>query len=314
MTFLQSRHVALASFGVVALALLPVTSSDAAGVVVGGSSLIGVLDYSDTFTGTDAGGRPDRPFQAAVQSPAAYIIENSYGNPVVSFQTQNQPPGVGEFSFASDDEALGRPGFVPGTPSYPAGTNASGAGSDTGFTQTGGGVDYGIFYNGLRSSYVVQVDAIQVGDRIDISSGAAPGIFNSPSLSVFFRGDGSGNASFYNGSTDTPIQSLFPTFNTGITEPGVWNNYAVRYDIPLQEVELFVNENSVGVFDMTTFAGGIYSGWSNAWVGAGAGLAGGEDRTWTDNFQVGAVVPEPGSASLLIGAAVGLASLRRRRS
>jgi len=293
---------------------LPV-ASDAAGVPVGGSSLIGALDYSDTFTGTDRGGRPSRPFQAAVQPAAAYTIENSYGNPSVNFQSPGQPPGVGEFSFASDDEALGRPGFVQGSPAYPAGTNVSGAGSDTGFTQTGGGgTDWSIPY-ALRLEYVVQMDAIQVPDRIDIGSTSGVGIFNPPnSLTVFFRGDGSGNASLYNGATDTAIQSQMPAFNTGITSAtlGQWNNYAVRFDQPGNEVELFVNQNSVGIIDLTTFAGGLYAGFSNANVTVGAGVGPGADRTWTDNFQVGTPVPEPGTALLTLGA-LALAGFRRQR-
>jgi hypothetical protein len=60
-------------------------ATQAAGVAVGSSTLIGTLDYSDTFTGTDAGGRPSRPFVPAVQPPEAYIVENSYGKPSISF-------------------------------------------------------------------------------------------------------------------------------------------------------------------------------------------------------------------------------------
>jgi hypothetical protein len=276
-----------------------------AGVSVGGSSLIGTLDYSDTFTGTDAGGRPDRPFVAAVQPPAAYILENTYGKPSISF---NIGPG---FSFAADGPGL--PGFFDGVPNYPLflGANASGAGSNTGFSQTGGSIDYGIPYNGLRSHFIVQVDAVQVGDRIDISSGAGPGIFAPQSLSIFFRGDGSGNASLFNGSVDTPIQLSMPSFNTGITGAGLWNNYAVRYNLLGHEIEIFVNQISRGVINLTTFAGGIYDNFSTAWVGAGSGLAGGETRTWTDNFQVGAPVPEPGSAMMCL-AGLAVFGLRRR--
>ncbi len=257
---------------------------EAAGVTVGSSSLFSTPDYSDSFTGTDAGGRADRPYVAAVQPAPAYVVENTYGNPPLSFQI-----GAG-FSFAAD--GAGTPGFVDGTPAYPLGSapNASGAGSDTGFTQTGGAVDYGITYY-LRDEYVVQVDAVQTPDRIDISSGAGLGIFAPESLSVFFRGDGSGNASLFNGTVDTPIQAELPDFNTGIAGAGEWYNYAVRYDRMDQEVEIYVNEMSRGLIDLTTFAGGIYQGFSNATVGAGGS---GGNRVWTDNFQVGGNGPATG--------------------
>ncbi len=271
-------------------------SVHAAAVSVGSSSLIGALDYSDTFTQTAQGGvNPNRPETAALQPPEAYVIEQTYGNPSVSFNAA--------FSFASDG-----PGLVDGVPSYPG---TSGAGSATGITQTGGGVDYGIPY-GLRTRYTVQVDAVQVGDRIDISSGGAVGIFAPNSLSVFFRGDGSGNASLFNGSADIPIQSVIPTFNTGIAGAGQWINYAATFDMSAQTIELFVNELSLGVIDLTTFNGGTHANFSNAFVGAGAGLAAGENRTWTDNFQVGAPVPEPAGAAMALSV-LGLAMLRRRR-
>lgn len=266
--------------------------AEAAGVSVGASSLpYDTLDFSDTFTGTDAGGNADRPYVPAVQPAPAYVVENTYGNPSTSFQSAS-------FSFAADGviNEVAAPGFVAGANVYPGGgavPNASGAGSDTGFTQTGGAVDYGVEY-WLRDEYWVQVDAVQTPDRIDISSGSAVGIFASDSLSVFFRGDGSGNASLFNGSVDTPIQGQagFETFNTGIAGAGEWNNYAVRFDRADQEVELYVNESSLGTIDLTTFAGGIYQDFSNAVVGAGGS---GGDRTWTDNFQVGGIGPATGS-------------------
>ena len=288
------RIVVLAT--VLAASIVPV---HAAGVSVGGSSLIGVLDYSDTFTQTSQGGRPDRPDTAAVQPPAAYVVENTYGNPSISFNI-----GAG-FSFASDTA-----GLVDGIPAYPG---TSGAGSATGITQTGGGVDYGLPY-GLRTSYLVQVDAVQVADRIDVSSGSAAGIFSLNSLTVFFRGDGSGNASLFNGTTDTSIQATNPLFNTGITGAGQWYNYAVRYDQPGNEIELYVNQLSLGIIDLTTFAGGAYTGFSNAWTGAGAGLGAGENRTWTDNFQVGAPVPEAASALLTLAGFTALTLRRQRRA
>lgn len=279
--------------------LVDCQQTQAAGVAVGASTLgFDTLDYSDTFTGTDAGGAPFRPYIAAVQGAPAYVIENHYNSPPRSFQI-----GSG-FSFAGDGVVNGvnAPGFVPGNLAYPAGANASGAGSDTGFTQTGGGIDYGVSY-GLRDEYWVQVDAVQTADRIDISSGGSLGIFAANSLSVFFRGDGSGNASLFNGSVDTAIRTEFPAFNTGIAGSGQWNNYAVRYDRIDKEVELYVNQTSLGVIDLTTFAGGIYQNFSNAVVGAGGA---GNNRTWTDNFQVGGngpatvnVHPDPGNLAPL---------------
>lgn len=277
-----------------------------------GSDLIGVLDYSDTFTQTQQGGPPNRPETPAIQPAAAYVVQNTYGNPSQNFQTVGQPSGVAAFSFASDTA-----GLVNGNAQsqYPG---TSGAGSDTGFTQTGGagGTDYGVVY-GLRDEYVVQVDAVQVPDRIDITSAPAPGsIFQAGGLSVFFRGNGSGNASLFtviNGvNTDRPIQNEIPEFNTGITGSGQWHNYAVRFDRLDNEVEIFVDEQSRGIIDLNTFAGGIFANFSNGAVGAG-GSPGSGDRLWTDNFQVGAVVPEPGAAALLaVPLVAGL--LRRRRS
>ncbi len=255
------------------------------GVTVGNSSLFDTVDYSDTFTGTDDGGAPNRPYIPAIQPPAAYVVENTHGNAPQSFQI-----GSG-FSFAGDRDPASQ-GFVQGGSAfYPTilGANASNAGSDTGFTQTGGAVDYGLLSTG-REEYWVQVDAIQNPDRVDISSGAALGIFSPNSLSVFFRGNGSGNASLFDGATDTPIQNEIPGFDTGITGPGQWHNYAVRYDLVDKEIEIYVDEMSKGIIDLTTFAGGLYQNWSNKMVGAGG--AGG-DRTWTDNFQTGGNGPAP---------------------
>jgi len=276
-----------------------------AGVIVGSSTLIGALDYSDTFTGTASGSsNPNRPYIAALQPAPCYVVENTYGHPSVNFQSPSQGPGIAEWSIASDGA-----GLVNGVPGYPG---TSGAGSATGFTQTGGGMDYGVPY-GFRTNYVVQVDAVKVGDRIDISSGGGYGIGAPSSLSIFFRGDGSGNASLYNGAVDTPIQSLIPTFNTGLNNTAAWVNYAVRFDSVNKQIELYVNQVSKGVINLNTFAGGIYANFTNSFVGVGAGLAGGENRTWTDNFQVGGAIPEPGTAMLGLSTLGGLLLRRRRR-
>jgi hypothetical protein len=277
-------------------------------VPVGSSSLIGTLDFSDTFTGAQDGSlNSARIYAPAIQPATAYAVEKLYGHAAINFRSQSQAPDIAEFSFAADGP--GTPGLVNGTPTYPG---SSGAGSATGFTQTGGNVDYGIPF-GLRSRYIVQFDAVLSSDRIDITTGAIPGtIFQGSSLSIFIRGDGSGNASFFDGTTDTPIRNFIPTFNTGLTNDGKWHNYAALFDQSAKSVEIYVDEQSKGVIDLTTFAGGLYQNFSNAAVGVGTGLGGGQDRSWTDNFQVGSAVPEPASAFLLSLSSAGLL-LRRRR-
>jgi hypothetical protein len=277
-------------------------------VPAGSSSLIGILDYSDTFTGAASGGsNPARVYVAAVQPAPAYAVQNTFGHPAVNFQTDGQAPGVAAFSFAADGP--GTPGFVDGLPVYPG---TSGAGSATGFTQTGGGVDFGVPF-GFRTRYIVQFDAVAVSDRIDITTGSISGtIFQASSLSIFIRGDGSGNASLFNGSLDTPIRNFIPGFTTGLSNDGKWHNYAALFDQLQKSVEIFIDEQSKGVIDLTTFAGGTYQNFSNAAVGVGSGLAGGQNRTWTDNFQVGSAVPEPTSVALL-GTAMSGFLLRRRR-
>jgi hypothetical protein len=275
------------------------TGPGGSGVTVGQSGLISTLDYSDTFTGTDAGGQPNRPFVPAVQPAPAYVVENTYGNSSQNFHSPGLAAGVGNFSFASDTN-----GLVNGSPNYPG---SSGAGSDTGITQTGGNVDFGLLY-GLRSRYLVQVDAVASGDRVDITSGpAAEGIFQANSLSIFFRA--TGGVSLFNGTTDTPV----PGYDTGLTGGGSWHNYAALFDQNAKTVELFVDEQSTGVIDLNTVAGGLYGNFSNGAVGAGEGLAGGENRSWLDNFQVGAPadVPEPGMIGVV--GLMGVGALLRRR-
>jgi hypothetical protein len=274
-----------------------VGSATAAGVTAGSSTLFSVPDYLDSFTGTASGGIPGRPYVAAPLP--SYPIEVNFGNPSTHYIQQ-----VGsEFSIAGDADP-GPQAFVQtggGGPAYPTslGGNASGAGSDTGFTQTGGGpanLGYGIDYS-LRDEYVVQFDAIQVDDRIDITSGDVPTgnsfIAASNSISVFFRGNGTGQVSVYNGAVDNVV----PGMNTGIAAWNApanggqsrWYNYAVRFDRPDNEIEIYVDQNSLGVIDLDTFAGGAYSaGFSNKFVSVSAGLGDNtRDRVWTDNFQVG---------------------------
>ncbi len=259
-------------------------------MTVGNSSLISLLDLSDTFTGTaDGSSNPNRPYQAAIQGPSAYVVEGLYGNLTRSWSN--------EFSFASDRNP-NNPGFVDGTPPFPGhplvNENVSGSGTITGFTQTGAAVDYGVPF-GLRNKFVAQFDAVQTTDRIDITVNSSQGgLASSTGLSVFFRAPGGpyGEIGLYRagvGETNTGLTS-------GISSTTAWNNYAVAFDRPNNRIEVFQNEVSRGTIDLNTFAGGAYKDFAINAVNFGGT---GGNRVWTDNAQIGVPSPLPGPASLV---------------
>ena len=266
------------------------TGPGGSGVTVGDSDLISILDISDTFTGTaDGSANPSRPYVAAIQPAPAYVVENTHGNLGRSW--------TGGFSFAQDPSAGGA-GFVNGSPAYPGDANA---GSATGFTQTGSSVNYGTTY-GLRNNFIVQFDAVQLGDRMNITvDGAAGGIADASGISIFFRE--TAHPSFPEigiyragvGETNTGLTSRIPSGSR------TWNNYAVAFDRPNNSIEVFVNEVSRGTLDLNTFAGGAYGNFNSSAVTVGGNVNGGagENRTWTDNAQIGLAQAPVGPPSLV---------------
>lgn len=261
-----------------------------AGVAVGASTLIGSLQYSDTYTLSASGGIAGRPDNVYPVGDPGIAVESSYGNPGRSWQN-------GLWSLNTDASVF------PGS-SYPGGT---GAGSATGITQTGGGWD-GSFEYGLSSSFVVQFDTVQAMDRVNIFTGTTGNIAGG--MSVFFRTTGHPvhpEIGIYNGAVE---------YNTGVTSgiagAGEWHNYAVVFTPTA--LSFYVDQGLRGTIDLTTFNGGSFLGYSNAFVGAGnngATTSAGFPISWSDNFQVGMPVPEPGVVVLgMVGCGV---MLRRRR-
>lgn len=270
---------------VFATSLLAAPAS-AAGVAVGSSSLIKTLDYSDTFTAYDFGGLADRDGNngwnpGAVDYPAngtpgeGLAVENCHGNP------QRYWPDW-KWSNTRDENVINGVSLYPGN---------SGAGSETGITQTGGnfGDDWGFEY-GLRNRFIVQYDAVQSEDRVDIVIGAAVGtIWEASNLALFMRPFG---------SPTFPEIGLYNTevgeINTGLSSPVMyareWHNYAALFDITARTIEVFIDETSIGVIDINTVGGGALAAvtMSNAVVNVGySQYATPGDRMWTDNFQIG---------------------------
>jgi hypothetical protein len=256
----------------------PPDPPDASGVRVGNSTLIGELDYSDSFTIGATAPSIDRQNYAAQGFPlpgGVEVVEDVRGNAAANWPSD-------AWSIATDLA------INPGATGYPG---TSKAGSDTGITQRGGGGDWSIPY-GLRDVFIVQSDFVQLDDRVDFIIGATPGnIFGAGNISIFFRR--TAHPSFpeigiFNGALES---------NTGLTS-GIgatvqWFNYALLVDVPKDTIEVFVNEVSRGVIDLATVGAGAYAGiLSNAFVGIGGA---GNDRLWSDNFQIGS----PGAAAQL---------------
>jgi hypothetical protein len=301
------------------------------GVAVGTSDLIGTVQYSDTFTigtnystGTRNGvsyGVGDYPL-----TTQQAILESAYNN-------SQSSPSWETTAFSLNNDAHYVDVTTNGSPFFQTYPGSSGAGSTTGFTQTGLGdattetnglitihntEDHSIAY-GAGTNFVVQADAVQTNDRIDINIGNTQDtVLSSDGLSIFFRaGGGSNSIGLWNaglGETDASFASTNVTLNK-------WNNYAVGFNLNTDVLSIYTNEVLDGTINLATFDGGAYADVldanSNEFVGVGGhtNVADGQiGLLWTDNFEVGTAVPEPGTWAMLLGGLgvlVGIGRLRR---
>jgi hypothetical protein len=288
-------------------------TASAAGIAVGNSSLINALDYSDTFTTAANGGisaRVDGQYPFLDVASAAQV-ENCYGNAARSW-THDVNTGYTLFgSINTDATASG------GLYGYPG---SSGAGSSTGFTQNGGGnpvyADFGIAY-GLRNKFAVQVDAVSLTDRCQISFGSvndtlAPA--NGLSLIFYATGHGPDGGKGQFGLYAAGAGLIMSGLSSGLPDTRSWHNLGAKFDLDGKTIDVYTDEVLRGHIDLTTYAGGAFLGnlnaSSNAFVSIGGG---GDDRIWFDNFQVGAPVPEPTTTSLLASGLLGLVAYAWRR-
>ncbi|MBN2579562.1 MAG: hypothetical protein JXB10_11280 [Pirellulales bacterium] len=284
-------------------------------IPVGSSSLIDTIDYSDTYTLTDNGGLVDRQNGSYPLSLCDYPANGTPGEGLaVEYHNGNTPRVWPDSKWSINYDST----IVAGDPASPF-PGGSGGGSATGMTQTGVGTgswtDWGIEY-GVRDEFVVQYDATQSEDRIDIGIGSVLNdIFNAANLTVFIRLDNNPNfaeVSLFNAAVGE--------INTGLVSPiqnaYEWHNYAARFDTVGRKVEIFVDEVSLGVVDVDSVGSGAMVGvpMSNDVVNVGFSHYQSDGwLMWTDNFQVGVPVPEPGIVTLLLGALLGLVACRRMR-
>jgi len=252
---------------------LHAVGSGGSGVAVGKSALIAEVDASDTFTT----GLDDDYRNAAYSAP--WVVMNTLeldGKRSVTWQM----PGNGLWVATSTKSSSSQT-------EYPGET---GAGSDTGVTESGlMDAAWGIPY-GQRSNFVVQFDAVVPTDRVAMmfgpgASSGAPGLLTPKTLSVLIRPDGAAIWLFRGDTSegvDTGLSSSLPK-----SEINRWHNFAAKVDVSKNTVEVFVDQVSLGTIDVGALAPGF--SWDASAVGYGL-RSPGDDRLWSDNFQIGSPV------------------------
>jgi hypothetical protein len=301
------------------------------GVAVGTSDLIGTVQDSDTFTiGSDSstGTRNGESYSVGAYplSTQDALLESAYDN-------SQSSPSWETTAFSLNNDANYVDVTTNGAPFFQTYPGSSGAGSATGFTQTGLGAsttetsgmitithteDHSIAY-GAGTNFVVQADAVQLNDRIDINIGNTQDtVLSSDGLSVFFRtGGGSNSIGLYNvtlGETEASFVSTNITANE-------WNNYAVGFNLSTDTLSIYTNEVLDGTINLATFDGGAYAAVLDVDSADFVGVGGHVSTTnndqdgllWTDNFEVGLAAPEPGTWAMLLGGIGVLAGITRLR-
>jgi hypothetical protein len=247
--------------------------------------LIAEVDYSDTWSANS----PTRAGSYLLMTtPESLRVENCHGNPQRSW-VFSAPSAMTTWPY--DNPPVLWPGFQV-------------EGSRSGFTETGfGGTCFLGFEYGLRDDFIVQFDAVQTQDRINITIGNKPAtISDERSLSVFFRAAGSrypqiGLYTPSKGEVDAMIRSGIPTAIQ-------WHNYAVRFNLLEKRLTVWVDRKLCGMIDLAKITQAMTGSGTSTWaslpwtarcVTVGGAPGNSEGRVWTDNFRVGA--PQPAATS-----------------
>jgi hypothetical protein len=254
--------------------------------------IIDTVDYSETWTANS----PTRAgSHLLLNDPVSLQVERCYGNPSRSW-VFSVPFAM--TTWPSDSSPVPWPGCLV-------------EGSKSGFAEAGVGPDclQSIEY-GLRKDFVVQFDAVQTDDRMNISIGEKPATIYGQVLSVFFRASGS-----------KVLEKEMPTLSlhaealgeietglvSGIEKPWQWHNYAVRFNLAKKTLTVWVDYQCRGEIDLTAIpqkpqddSGSKWGDlpWSNRYVTVGGEKLGNIVRVWTDNFRVGSPAIEKNDSQM----------------
>ena len=243
--------------------------------------LIGNVDYSETWSANS----PTRAGSyMLLNTPESLWIENCHGNAPRSWVFSAEPAMT---TCPFDNSPVPWPGYQA-------------PGSKDGFVECGYGTCYFGFEYGLRDDFIVQFDAVQTEDRINITIGDRPATIGDqpeelkkpmPLLSVFFRAPGTPYSEI---GVYTPAKGEVETgIRSGIAKPFQWHNYAVRINLREKRLGIWVDRQYRGTIDLTAITQGMGKGskrswadlsWAKQFVTVGAS---GSSRVWSDNFRIG---------------------------
>ena len=238
------------------------------------SGLIGQIDYSDTWTVNSLSRRGNN---VLLVDANLLRVENCPGNPPRSWK------------FSTPTSVTARPS--EGASQFWPGYQVHGCGS--GFTEAIARECYFGLEYGLRDDFIVQFDAVQVRDRINLTVSDTVATFQcGNSLSVFIR------------ASTTPLPEIAllasskgPEIDTGlhsgIVTPHQWHNYAVRFNLREKTLTVWVDRRPCGTIRLATITRGMQTGswadlpFTNRYVTVGGANGGPTDYIWTDNFCIG---------------------------
>ena len=245
--------------------------------------LIGQIDYSDAWT-ANTSARPGS--YLLLKTPESLKLEDCHGNPSRSWV------------FSAESAMATTPSKNSPAPWQ--------KGLEHGFMECKTDCCLGFEY-GLRDDFVVQFDAVQPLEHINVTIGDRPAtagykVSTSGSLptepgydwqlfSVFFDVVGATHPEV---SLFTPSQGAIDAeIHSDIPVPWRWHNYAVQFDLRAKRLTVWVDRQYRGVINLAAIrkkrGDGTWADlpWNNRYVTIGGYSGNGKGGVYIDNFSVG---------------------------